>query len=216
MTNARMSQTDRLMRMQLFLDGIRDHAELRTAVAKVGIDEALLAEGDKVYEAAKQAVDTQDALESQLSETREQLNAAREDAWSIYMVYVQVASLRITKSTRLRELLELDAERETGVNERYEQMRRFYDRATDPEAEAALTRYGIWEEDLELGRAAVARVRALDVDEARINGEKKFATQAQHVALDAMDAWYAARFEEATFATRHKPQLMESLGKTVK
>lgn len=210
-------QADRISRMRTFLDRLTSaDPELQAALQAVEIDAARIAEGEQLYDAAQQAIMTQNTMAARLKTARRERVLARWRRTRLYRKQFYRAKEDIADAF-VRDLLGLNKKPARQSQKLHLEMRNFYTLALNhPQLHELLASTGLTVEAMQAGLAALDELERLSAQEITTKAASLEATKAQDAALDAMDSWRSTRMVEATYATRHKPQLMNALGKKVR
>ena len=204
---------DRLLAAQVAIENARADATIRAALAPFAYDEARLAAGRALYDAAQALVNQQKAVYGDQYGSTGAVNAARTTADTAYRRTLAVARVALKGHVQAHAALMLDGERQQSLAGWLEQAQAFYGNLlAAPDLLAALGSFGYDRAKLEAERALVEAVAAANLAQEQQKGNAQQTTQQRDAALDALDTWVADFQVIARVALADQPQQLEKLG----
>jgi hypothetical protein len=203
-------------RMNTVLSNIQNQPEIAAALASFGYDAPKLAEGQEML-AELLRLDASQVKEygEQYSATQA-VNQAWETADGQYEMHRTIAK-RLFKGQDMAERGLLLTERKPRTRPDWvRQATIFYQNLLgNAQWVMHMGRFGRTQAELQLALAAVQQVQRLEATQTKELGEAQAATEARDDQWAACRAWLAGLMEVAEFALLGRPQLLESLQKTV-
>jgi len=201
----------RLLAGRLALENARKNAQIKTALAQFGFNDARLLEGEGKLDAAADWQQTQKDLYTDKSELSRQLAIDERELEAVYTNHLTIARFAYRQDADWQKMLELKGPRAKDRAGKLQQIRTFYRRLTTP-AINTLKKFGAVTEEITQAQAMADAL--LDVLSNRQNkqAEAQQATQHRNQALEAWETWFDRFSRVAEVALMDQPQLMEALG----
>ena len=185
------------------------------AMATVGYDEAAMQQGQTLYDAYEEAVQTRQAEYGEQQSATDALN----DAWDAfhsetYMPHVKISRIIFDDGTQ--ERLGITGNRPDAFAEYVQEARRFYDTiAGDENLQSTLAERGGDAETVTQAQTSLDQLEGLDQTQEREKAEAQQATRDRDDARRAFADWLADYRKFARVALSDQPELLEQLDITV-
>jgi len=188
-------------------------AELQALVAVYGYTAVKIQQGQALYSAADDAVNTQNVAAGAQRQATLQARAAEQSARATYQALAQVARAVFMRDMAARATLGLVGSAPLVAAEFKAAANQLFDNAINIAAIShTLALYGYDSERLTRERAALVAFSQADQAQVAAMGAAQQATRDQQAALTALSEWLAQYLKIARVALRDKPQLFEKLG----
>jgi hypothetical protein len=188
---------------------------IKDAMATVGYDEAAIQQGQTLYDAYEQAVQTRQTEYGEQQSTTDALN----DAWDAfhgetYMPHVKIARIIFEDGTLSR--LGITGTRPDAFDAYIQEARRFYDTlAGDESLQSTMAERGVDAETVTQAQTSLDQLESLDQQQEREKAEAQQATRDRDDARRAFADWLADYRKFARVALSDQPELLEQLDITV-
>jgi hypothetical protein len=199
----------------LLLATTRANAEIQELVAARGYPEKTLTEGQRLYDAAARAVNSQAAVAGAKRLATVRARAAEREARVAYRDLAQTVRALFRPGSPERAALEVQGSTPSDTIRFLATAMTLFDNALSLEHIASvLARYGYDQQALQRGRDAVLAYQAALQAQAVAKSDAVCATASQRAALAALQSWTAQYIKFAKIALRDRPELLRSLGIT--
>jgi hypothetical protein len=191
----------------------RANPEIQALVATRGYDERMLAEGQRLYEAAVQAVNTRAAKAGARRLATQQAGEAARIARAAHRDLLQSVRALFPLDSPERMALDVHGRSTLAIADFLAAATTLFDNALDlPEIGAKLALYGFDQPALLRGRDGVLAYRELLEKQANARSAALRATVNQTAALDELYCWTMQYTQFARIALRGRPDLLNALG----
>ena len=191
--------------------------ELKTELAEYGYDEVKIKEGKKLYDEARKTFD------ANTKETREETTASLnfqekyQNFQKIYITHRKKAKIVFDDNAEAFLQLKLKNTPARVIAKFLEETRAFYRLLNTTETLMTLLKQlKVTEQDIEKQLQLLTNVEQAYADYQKEKGESQQATKDKNNAFDALDKWVVRFFKVVKIVLEDKPQLLESLGKTIR
>lgn len=203
----------KLLFAQNAISNAQTNAEIKTALAVFGYDDARMQEGEALYTKAS------DLQIQQVKEYGEQfaatdaMNLAKAMANKTYMVHVKIARIALKGDRGAAESLQISGLRKETLSGWLKQAKAFYTNALNtPAVLTALAKFGMSKKLL-----SAAQTQGLDVEiklnaQLKEKGEAQSATQMRDEAFDELQDWMSDFIAIARISLEDQSQYLEMLG----
>jgi len=191
----------------------RMNIEIQALVATRGYGEQAIAEGQRLYDAAVQAVDVQNARAGALRQATEQVRVSERDARAAYQALAQTVRALFGPNSHERKALDLHGRTPDSTTAFLGAAATLFNNALNlSEIGKTLALYGYDQAALLRGRNIVQRYEELLQQQAGARSSAMHATSAQAAALEELYRWTAQYAKLARIALRERPDLLLALG----
>lgn len=204
------SLKEQLQRVHLLAEGVKQNAEIKKKLAKVGFTNDDIQRGIDLIQAVEDCKTRQNmgrgaqkAITQSFSEQQAEINEQ-------YLYHLSVAKIALRNDLSLWDVLQLNGRRETTVAGWFNQVRAFYDNIAL--ASAAMKKHGVSAAELTQTRQMLEVAVQLRVDQAQKKSETQSATQERQRLLAELQRWESDLRYLAKFALKDDPQQLEALG----
>jgi hypothetical protein len=182
-------------------------------LAEYGYTAARLKEGQKLYEAARQAVNVQKNLAGEQQFKTSEVNKITKGAYDAYQALAKTArAIWLRDKHRLAALGLTGKMPKTTAGFLAAAYTLFDNASTDADAAKSLSDYGYTKAKLASERAKIMAMDKMNQIQEAAKGEAQNATRDQNKALKALDEWLARFVKIARVALRNKREYLEKLG----
>lgn len=200
---------------QLMITNTLANPTIQERVAARGYTTQEMAEGQRLYDAASQAVDAQAAAAGAQRLATERVRTAEQQARAHYQGLAQTVRAVFPRNAPQRKSLEI-----TGATP--DDTAAFITAATTmfnnalaiADIASVLAKYGYDTTTLDSERDSIAAFKQATQAQAQAKSAAKQATRAQMEALAALQRWVAQYVKIAKIALRAQPELLKALGVT--
>ena len=207
------SIAEQLNSAQVAISNALADAEIQSRVAAFGYPSDKLNEGKALLDAARAAVQAQQAAEGQQRACTERLQTATQDARDAYQALAQVARAVFAQDKPKLVTLQLNGAMPRTTAAFLQAAYTLFDNALGAaDISSALANYGYPPAKLQSERAKIVACDEANQAQEAAKGAAQQATQTQAAALDALDTWLAQFVNIAKVALRAQKQLLEKLG----
>jgi hypothetical protein len=208
-----MSIPDQLRRAGQLIGVSRTNPEIQALVAARGYGEAAFAEGQRLYDAAVQAVNTQNAKAGAQRLATEQARIAERAARIAYQNLAQTARALFPPNSPERKVLDLAGRVSDSTARLLAAAGTLFNNALNiPEIRARLEPYGYDQAALLRERNVVQHYAELLQAQANARSTAIRATAEQEAALAELHFWTAQYAKFARIALRGRPDLLRAVG----
>ena len=212
-----MTNLDVLEQYTFALKNVERQPEIKEALADLGYDEAVIAEGREVLARTKEAYNFKEKESDETSEAYQNFLDKKEELEIIYTLHRKKAKVVFRKDPLTLDKLGLN----TGLSRTYSRwianVSQFYLKLNaDTVLQEKLQRLRITAEDLSASQTLVAEVEDAKAIHQQEKGESQNATKEKNRAFDSLDDWMSEFYAVARIGLEENPQLLESIGKFVR
>ena len=212
-----LSNEKMLQNYGVMFENLGKDLDLKTELAEYGYDEVKIKEGKKLYDKARNTFD------ANIKETREETTASLnfqekyQNFQKIYITHRKKAKIVFDDNAEAFLQLKLKNIPARVIAKFLEETRAFYQLLNTGETlMTPLKQLKVTEQDIEKQLQLLTDVEQAYADYQKEKGESQQATKDKNNAFDALDKWVVRFFKVAKIALEDKPQLLESLGKTIR
>ena len=212
-----LSNEKMLQNYGVIFDNLGKDLELKAELAEYGYDEAKIGEGKKLYDEARKTFD------ANTKETREETTASRnfqekyQNFQKIYITHRKKAKIVFDDNPEAFLQLKLKNTPARVIAKFLVETRAFYQLLNTTETlMTPLKQLKVTEQDIEKQLQLLTEVEQAYADYQKEKGESQQATKDKSNTFDTLDKWVVRFFKVAKIALEDKPQLLESLGKTIR
>lgn len=212
-----LSNEKMLQNYGVMFENLGKDLELKAELTEYGYDEAKIGEGKKLYDEARKTFD------ANTKETREETTASLnfqekyQNFQKIYITHRKKAKIVFDDNAEAFLQLKLKNTPARVIAKFLEETRAFYQLLNTTETLMTLLKQlKVTEQDIEKQLQLLTDVEQAYADYQKEKGESQQATKDKNNAFDALDKWVVRFFKVAKIALEDKPQLLESLGKTIR
>ena len=212
-----LSNEKMLQNYGVIFENLGKDLELKAELAEYGYDEAKIGEGKKLYDEARKTFD------ANTKETREETTASLnfqekyQNFQKIYITHRKKAKIVFDDNPEVFLQLKLKNTPARVIAKFLEETRAFYQLLNTTETlMTPLKQLKVTEQDIEKQLQLLTDVEQAYADYQKEKGESQQATKDKNNAFDALDKWVVRFFKVAKIDLEDKPQLLESLGKTIR
>ena len=212
-----LSNEKMLQNYGVIFDNLGKDLELKAELAEYGYDEAKIGEGKKLYDEARKTFD------ANTKETREETTASLnfqekyQNFQKIYITHRKKAKIVFDDNAEAFLQLKLKNTPARVIAKFLEETRAFYRLLNTTETLMTLLKQlKVTEQDIEKQLQLLTNVEQAYADYQKEKGESQQATKDKNNAFDALDKWVVRFFKVVKIVLEDKPQLLESLGKTIR
>lgn len=211
------SNEQMLQNFGAMFENLSKEGDLKTELAEYGYDDAKIAEGKALYDEARKTFD------ANIKETREESSASLafqekyQNVQKTYSTHRKKARIVFEENEEALRQLKLKGSAARAIAASMEEMRAFYQLLdTTPHLLSALKQLKITEEDVKNQLKEFPEVEKAYAVYLQEKGESQQATRDKNKAFEALDKWVSKFYKVAKIALEDRPQLLETLGKSVK
>ena len=212
-----LSNEKMLQNYGVMFENLGKDLDLKTELAEYGYDEVKIKEGKKLYDKARKTFD------ANTKETREETTASLnfqekyQNFQKIYITHRKKAKIVFDDNAEAFLQLKLKNTPARVIAKFLEETRAFYQLLNTTETlMTPLKQLKVTEQDIEKQLQLLTDVEQAYADYQKEKGESQQATKDKNNTFDAFDKWVVRFFKVAKIALEDKPQLLESLGKTIR
>ena len=212
-----LSNEKMLQNYGVMFENLGKDLDLKTELAEYGYDEVKIKEGKKLYDKARNTFD------ANTKETREETTASRnfqekyQNFQKIYITHRKKAKIVFDDNAEAFLQLKLKNTPARVIAKFLEETRAFYRLLNTTETLMTLLKQlKVTEQDIEKQLQLLTNVEQAYADYQKEKGESQQATKDKNNAFDALDKWVVRFFKVVKIVLEDKPQLLESLGKTIR
>ena len=212
-----LSNEKMLQNYGVMFENLGKDLELKAELAEYGYDEAKIGEGKKLYDEARKTFD------ANTKETREETTASLnfqekyQNFQKIYITHRKKAKIVFDDNAEAFLQLKLKNIPARVIAKFLEETRAFYQLLNTAETlMTPLKQLKVTEQDIEKQLQLLTDVEQAYADYQKEKGESQQATKDKNNAFDILDKWVVRFVKVAKIALEDKPQLLESLGKTIR
>lgn len=186
-------------------------------LAEVGYTAEVIAEGQAVWQTARDAYDLNQTEDMETSQAYKEFTKTRDDVSKNYKKDRKKAKVIFRNDAVKSEALGITKTTARSYAKWVEQVRKFYITAgADADIKTALGRLMVTEQHITDMTTALTSLENKRSDYLREVGESQDSTTAKDAALKSLDEWMSDFYAVAKIALEDQPQLLESLSKVVK
>lgn len=211
------SNEQMLQNFGAMFENLSKEGDLKTELAEYGYNDAKIAEGKALYDEARKTFD------ANIKETREESSASLafqekyQNVQKTYSTHRKKARIVFEENEEALRQLKLKGSAARAIAASMEEMRAFYQLLdTTPHLLSALKQLKITEEDVKNQLKEFPEVEKAYAVYLQEKGESQQATRDKNKAFEALDKWVSKFYKVAKIALEDRPQLLETLGKSVK
>lgn len=211
------SNEQMLQNFGAMFENLLKEGDLKTELAEYGYDDAKISEGKALYDEARKTFD------ANIKETREESSASLafqekyHNVQKTYSTHRKKARIVFEENEEALRQLKLKGSAARAIATSMEEMRAFYQLLnTTPHLLSALKQLKITEEDVKNQLKELPQVEKAYAVYLQEKGESQQATKNKNNAFDALDKWVSKFYKVAKIALEDRPQLLETLGKSVR
>ena len=202
-----------LIKANTIFENIADNAGAKALLAEFGYDDARLAEGVALFEAAKTATEGNIQGYSERYAASANFAQLRDVAYETYSNFTKLARVALANMPTSFNQLGLVGRRGTSFAKMSEQIAVFYTAAlTSPTIMTALGKFGITEAKLSAGRATLTAAQAALAQQKQDYNEAVNSTATRNDAVAALSTWISAFLVTAKVALANQPDVWATLG----
>lgn len=212
-----LSNEKMLQNYGVMFENLGKDLDLKTELAEYGYDEVKIKEGKKLYDEARKTFD------ANTKETREETTASLnfqekyQNFQKIYITHRKKAKIVFDDNAEAFLQLKLKNTPARVIAKFLEETRAFYRLLNTTETLMTLLKQlKVTEQDIEKQLQLLTNVEQAYADYQKEKGESQQATKDKNNAFDALDKWVVRFFKVVKIVLEDKPQLLESLGKTIR
>lgn len=216
-TNSSKSDLAFLEQCQIAFQNAEQNPVIKAELANVGYDDAKMAEGQALYDTAYAKYGTHETTENN-KKVAYQIYLDQEDVLKkLYSTHRKRAKIEFAEQQTILIQLELTSPIPRKYVEWVKTIKVFYNIAlASDEIKAGLATLKVTEEVLTSTQALIAPMESAYADYKNAVGIAEEDTLEKNEAFTALDVWMRKFYKVAAVALEDSPQLLESLGKSVK
>jgi hypothetical protein len=200
---------------QLIIENTLAHPEILEVAATRGYGESEMAEGQRLHQAAIEAVDAQAAAAGAARRATERVSATGKQARDAYQGLAQTVRAIFPVNSSQRKALEVAGPMSDDSAKFISAATTLFNNALSiTDIGLVLARYGYSIPTLQHERELIATYKQALRAQALAKGAAKRATLTQTKALGALQQWIAQYTKIARVALRKRPELLKALGIT--
>ncbi len=185
-------------------------------MAELGYDSTVLAEGKALLAETRKAYDFNKTEDDETSEAYTLFTSKKAELEALYSLHRKKAKVIFRKDALTAQRIGVTGTMPRAFVAWLETIKKFYTETSSPEIQDKLTRLKITPEQLTAASTLINEVATARTEYLREVGESQNATKAKDAAFAKIDDWMSEFFAVARIGLEDQPQLLESLGKTVK
>lgn len=205
-----MTILSQMERVRVAIEGALKNPPIQKDLALYGYDRKKLLEGKGLYEKAKLLENMMKQEQGGQLKATDDLHAAFDEAYKLYMKHVKIARMAIPHSRELWRILELSGERRRNIPGWLHQAESFY--LNVHLVKDAMASFGITSDELCQAQAMMEAVAAARVKQHGDISDAQLAKKERDIALDTLNDWYRRFVIIAKVALDINPQKLEALG----
>ena len=216
-TKKTLSEADALEQFRVSLENVENQPEIALAMAEIGYDATVIAEGNTLLTETRQSFDLNKTEDDETSEAYAEFDMLKGSLEDTYSKHRKKAKIIFRNDIETKDKLVILESLPKAYTNWLEVVRKFYSVAlNDAEIQDKLLRLNISLDELTTANSLIADLEAARAEYLREKGESQNATKAKDEAFAKMDNWMSDFYAVAKIALEDKPQLLESLGKFVR
>lgn len=216
-TNIRQGELESLEQDRVALENATSQPEIAKELEDVGYTQEVIAGGKQIYTETREAYDFKKIEDDETTEAKAKLDTNFELLKKTYGTHRKKGKIVFKESPVVLKKLELTGEKPRNYIGLIDTAKVFYTTAlADNDIINNLRRLKVTPEDLTKGKELVQEVEANRAFYLKEKGESQDATDKKDAAFRKLDRWMSDFYSIARIALEDKPQLLETLGITVK
>lgn len=212
-----VSNEQALLNYEIIFTNVENQPLIKEQLEEYEYNAAKISEGKSLYQAARNAYNSNRSEEAQLRQSRKIFDTQAEVFFTLFTKHRKDTKVWFRNEPQLIKQLGIFGPEPAAFAARIEEANTFYlvlleNQAILPQ----LAKFKITPETIENSLNELAKVRQARVDYLCEKGESQQATQAKDAAFRAIEAWLKDFFAIARIALEDNPQLLEALTKLVR
>ena len=199
------------------LENVGTQPQIAAVMAELGFDSAAIARGQTLLDETKAIYYANMTEKHQTSVAYAGYSDKKRQLGDIFKIHREKAKIVFRKDLLVANRLAISGSMPRTYIKWIEVVKKFYSVAsTDIEIQNKLSRLKISVDDLNTTRSLITDLETAKIKYIREKGESQNATQVKNAAFYKIDDWMSEFYAVAKIGLKDNPQLLETLGKTVK
>ena len=216
-TKRRLTESETLEKYRVSIENAVKQSQIASLMTELGYDEAAIAKGKALLETTISSYSTIDKERDEESEAYMNFDALRAQLEDVYSNHRKIAKVVFRNDMVVLNNLELTGTVPAAYSSWLKMVKQFYEGiAKDQQLQIGLNRLKVTAEDLSAATALITTVETARAAYLKEKGESQDSTQNKDEAFEKLDEWMRDFYAVAAIALEDHPQLLESLGKTMK
>lgn len=213
----RMTESDTIEKYRVSFENAVNQPQISSLMAEFGYDEAEIKKGKTLLDATVSSYTEIDKERDEESEAYINFDALRTQLEDVYLKHRKIAKVVFRNDMVVLNNLELTGTVPAAYSSWLKMVKQFYEGiAKDQQLQKGLNRLKVTAEDLSAATALITTVETARAAYLKEKGESQDSTQNKDEAFEKLDEWMRDFYAVAAIALEDHPQLLESLGKTMK
>lgn len=216
-THSKNSELQTLEQYRVTFENAASQEQISTTLAEYGYDSAAMATGKALYDATRQAYDSNTKETDESTAAYAVFESKKQELVNIYSSHRKKAKVVFRKDTVTADRLAITGSLPQAYVKWLETVKKFYTISIESaKIQTALSRMKITLDDLNTANAIIPEVEATRSSYLKEKGESQDATKAKDSAFSELDDWMSEFYAVAKIALEDNPQLLEALGLVIK
>ncbi len=216
-TRRKNSEAGVLEQYRVSLENAKQQPTISSILAEYGYIAEVLASGENLYAETLQVYSLNKTEDDETTAASTAFKEKKDALIALYRTHRKKAKVAYLNDPVTLDLLLVNGS-QPGVYVKWmEMVKKFYaEVSASEELKTKLARYKVTEEEITLGTTLIAETEAARSEYLREVGESEDTTKQKDSAFSKLDDWMSEFYAVAKIALEDHPQLLESLGKSVK
>jgi hypothetical protein len=211
------SEASVLEQYRVSLENVKNQPTISSILAEYGYTPEVIAVGENLYASMSQVYNLNKTEDDETMASYAVFNTKKTGLDSLYKVHRKKAKVAFRNDPVTLGLLKVDGKQPRPYVKWMEAVKKFYaEIINSPDLQVKMLSFKVTEEEVNQASTLIAETEAARADYLREVGESEDMTQQKDAAFSKLDDWMSEFYAVAKVALEDHPQLLESLGKSIK